>query len=56
MQCNMFGSMEKTEGNNTQLERDTAAYFEKLSTTAAREEARLEAALDQKTCEIDFDS
>ncbi len=42
--------------NRARLERDTAAYFEKLSDDAAREEARLEASLDQSAGEFDFES
>jgi hypothetical protein len=38
------------------LERDTAAYFQKLSRTAADEESRLEAAVAPMVDEIDFDS
>ena len=38
------------------LERDTAAYFERLSPDAATEEAILEASADLGADEIDFDS
>lgn len=42
--------------NRSRLERDTAAYFERLSTKAAGAEAKLEKVLGQVIDEIDFDS
>lgn len=42
--------------NRSRLERDTAAYFERLSAKAAEAETRLEKALGQMIDEIDFDS
>ncbi|MFQ5663069.1 MAG: hypothetical protein ACE5HL_04495 [Terriglobia bacterium] len=41
--------------NRARLERDTAAYFARLSAKAAADESRLEAALDQVADEVDFD-
>jgi hypothetical protein len=41
--------------NRARLELATAAYFQKLTAKGAREESRLEAALDQSADEIDFD-
>lgn len=41
--------------NRTRLERDTAAYFDNLSTKDAKEKAKLEAALDVSADEVDFD-
>ena len=42
--------------NRRRLERDTAAYFERLSSKDAAEEFRLEKTLVQMTDEIDLDS
>ncbi len=47
--------MRRTE-NRLKLERDTAAYFNTLSPSAAREEAELGAALGRMADEIDFDA
>ena len=41
--------------NGSQLELDTAAYFQHLSKRAAREESRLVLTLSWCACEIDFD-
>lgn len=41
--------------NRARLERDTANYFARLSGRAAREEARLEAALGHLVDEVSFD-
>ncbi len=42
--------------NRARLERDTAAYFERLSGRAATQEAQLGIALGQLADEIDFES
>ena len=42
--------------NRARLESDTAAYFARLPARARKEEARLEALLDQGLDDIDFDS
>jgi hypothetical protein len=41
--------------NRARLQRDTEAYFARLSGRAAREEARLEASLGQLADEVSFD-
>ena len=41
--------------NRARLERDTGAYFERLTGKAAREESRLEAAVSSLVDEIRFD-
>lgn len=41
--------------NRARLERDTAAYFDRLRGKAAREEARLESAISSLIDEINFD-
>lgn len=41
--------------NRRRLERDTAAYFDRLPAKAAREESRLAAALGELVDEVDFD-
>lgn len=42
--------------NRARLERDTAAYFDRLTGKAAREESRLETAVSSLVDEIDFDA
>ncbi len=42
--------------NRARLEADTAAYFQRLSPKAARNERRLEKALGDLVDEIDFDA
>ncbi len=41
--------------SRARLEADTAAYFERLSPRARKEEARMEAVLGQGLDEVDFD-
>lgn len=45
----------RTLENRARLERDTAAYFERLTGKAGREEARLESAVASIVDEISFD-
>ena len=42
--------------NRARLEADTAAYFQRLSPRAAREERRLESRLGNLVDEVDFDA